>query len=518
MTRLERTRLFGSVDRRSFLAGGAALGLVAGSAKLAFGNVPKAGGHLRLGIGAGETADNLDPAIVNNQMIQVVSFSLRNCLVEIGYDGEPLPELAESWDAGNSAKTWSFKLREGIEFHDGKPFTAADALYSIEYHRNEHSKSVAKTLLDVVDSVKIDGSGLLFELKEGSADFPYVLADYHLHMVPEGQTNFDNGMGTGAYILESFLPGEKVEMRKNPNYWKAGRGHFDTVEVRSIKDFVARQSALISGQVDLIDNIAPQSARLMQDSGNIVLQSINGAQHFALPMLVDTPPFDNVDVRTAVKLAVDRQDFLDRILGGYGRIGNDQPVSPANRFYNPDLPQREYDPDQAKFLLKKAGMENLKVKLHASDVAYAGAIDSAVLYQQYAAKAGIDIEVVREPGDGYWSNVWLKKPWCTTVWYGRPTEDWLFTLGYAKGAEWNDTHWVNDRFEVLLKEARAELDENRRREMYYEMQALVRDDGGAVIPVFADYLQAHNGTVAADRIASNYPLDGFRITERWWRA
>src|SRR3546814_151873 len=153
--------------------------------------------------------------------------------------------------------------------------------------------------------------------------------------------------GTGAYILESFLPGEKVEMRKNPNYWKAGRGHFDTAEVRSIKDFVARQSALISGEVDLIDNIAPQSARLMQDSGNIVLQSINGTQHFALPMLVDTPPFDNVDVRTAVKLAVDRQDFLDRILGGYERIGNDQPVSPANRFYNPDLPQREYDPDQA---------------------------------------------------------------------------------------------------------------------------------------------------------------------------
>ena len=506
-----------SVGRRTFLAGSAALGLAAGTSRFAVAADPKPGGHLRLGIGAGETVDNLDPAIVNNQMIQIASFSIRNCLVEINREGEPIPELAESWEAADGAKQWSFKVRKGVSFHDGKPFTPADALYSVQYHRGESSKSVAKPLLEIIDTIKVDGDSLVFTLKEGSADFPYILADYHLHMVPDGRTDFDTGNGTGAYILEKFMPGEKIELRKNPNYWKAGRGHFDTVEILSIRDSTARENALISGAVDLIDNIAPQTAKLLGSRSGITLQSINGMQHYSLPMLVDAAPFNNVDVRTAIKLAVNREEFLDKILNGYGRVGNDQPISPANRYFNPDLPQRSYDPDQAKFLLKKAGHDNLKVQLHASDAAYAGAIDSALLFQQSAAKAGIEIDVRREPADGYWSNIWLKQPWCTTVWYGRPTEDWMFTLAYSKGAEWNDTRWTNDRFEKLLSQARAELDDAKRRQMYYEMQALVRDDGGAVIPVFADYLQAHNGTVTTDKIASNYPLDGFRLTERWWR-
>jgi peptide/nickel transport system substrate-binding protein len=143
-------------------------------------------------------------------------------------------------------------------------------------------------------------------------------------------------------------------------------------------------------------------------------------------MRTDTPPFDNNDVRLALKYAVDRQQLIDKILRGRGKLGNDHPIGRSNRFYAAQLPQRVYDPDKAKFHLKKAGIE---------------------------------IEVVPEPDDGYWGNVWMKRPWCMSHWSGRATEDWMFSTAYAEGASWNDSFWQHERFNRLLKEAPAELDE-----------------------------------------------------------
>ncbi|MGE4250036.1 MAG: ABC transporter substrate-binding protein [Parvibaculaceae bacterium] len=505
-----------ALDRRSFLGAAFALGVAAGLTPARA--QPKSGGLLRMGLGSGETQDDLDPATVNNPMTQVMSFSLRNCLVEIDRDNNAVPELAESWSVDKGAKRWVLKVRDGVQFHDGKPFTAADAVYSIDYHRGQNSKSAAKPLLASIESVRADGRDLIIDLTEGSADFPFVLADYHLHMIPEGTKDFRNGMGTGPFLLESFDPGVRARLKKNPNYWKAGKGHFDEVEILSLKDVAARQNALITREVDLIDNLAPNITKLLEKQPGITVNVINGMQHYSFPMHCDTPPFDNVDVRIALKLAIDREDMVRKILSGYGKIGNDQPISSVNRYFDKSIPQYVYDPDKAIFHLKKAGAEGLKVQLHASDAAYAGAVDSAQLYREHAAKAGIDLEVVSEPADGYWSNVWLKKPWMITIWYGRPTEDWMFTMAYAAQAEWNDSRWNNPRFEQLLKDARAELDDNKRRTMYGDMQRLLHDQGGAVIPAFAAYLQAHNGTIASDGIATNYPLDGFRLTERWWRA
>ncbi|MER9959149.1 peptide ABC transporter substrate-binding protein, partial [Mesorhizobium australicum] len=118
---------------------------------------------------------------------------------------------------------------------------------------------------------------------------------------------------------------------------------------------------------------------------------------------------------------------------------------------------------------------------------------------------------------GYWSNVWMKKPWCMAYWSGRATEDLMFSSGYSKNTSWNETHWTNERFETLLVAARAELDEEKRRAMYWEMQQIVSDDGGAIIPVFASYVAAHSSKVGhPDVIGRNYDMDGSKITERWW--
>lgn len=235
-------------------------------------------------------------------------------------------------------------------------------------------------------------------------------------------------------------------------------------------------------------------------------------------MHCDTAPFSDVNVRLALKHVIDRQELVDKILLGHGRVANDHPIAPANRYFAAGIPQRTYDPEMAKSLLKKAGVGSLKIQLSASNAAFGGAVDAALLYQASAARAGIEIEVVREPDDGYWDNVWLKKPWSMSYWTGRPTEDWMFSQAYAADATWNESRWKNPRFNELLVAARTELDDAKRREMYGEMQLLCRDDGGAVIPMYANYVWATVAAVAHEEtVAANWDLDGNLCIERWWR-
>jgi peptide/nickel transport system substrate-binding protein len=215
--------------------------------------------------------------------------------------------------------------------------------------------------------------------------------------------------------------------------------------------------------------------------------------------------------------------MVKKILLGHGAMGNDHPISTANPYHAGGLAQRTYDPDKAKFHLKKAGMEGVKLDLGTSDAAFAGAVDAALLLKDSAAKAGLNINVVREPKDGYWSNVWNKKPWCVSYWGGRPTEDWMFTAAYVAESKWNETAWTTgkaaDRFNKVVVAARSELDTNKRREMYFECQSLVNDDGGAVIPMFANYIHAVSNKIAHDdQVAANYENDGAKNVERWWFA
>jgi peptide/nickel transport system substrate-binding protein len=235
-------------------------------------------------------------------------------------------------------------------------------------------------------------------------------------------------------------------------------------------------------------------------------------------MLVDTKPFDDRNVRTALKYAIDRDQLVKTIFYGHGLVGNDNPIAPAMKYaVNPE-PVHSYDPDKARHYLKQAGLDSLKLDLHVSDAAFVGAVDAAALYKESAAKAGIDINIVREPADAYWDNVWRRKSWCACYWWGRATCDWMFSTTYATGGSYNDTHWSNDRFDKLLSQARGELDENKRAAQYAEMQQLVHDDGGTIVLVFNNYVTAGSKKLAHGKIASNTEVDGFRLPERWWFA
>ena len=197
---------------------------------------------------------------------------------------------------------------------------------------------------------------------------------------------------------------------------------------------------------------------------------------------------------------------------------NYNPIAPAIKYSVDPSPRYSYDPDKSKFYLKKAGLSTLKVDLSVADAAFNGAVDAGVLYQQHAKAAGIDINVVREPDDGYWDNVWLKKPWAASYWNGRPTCDWMLTAVYAKGAAWNETHWANPRFNDLLVAARGETDDHKRAAMYAEIQQLVHDDGGTVVMVFNNYVEGHSKRLAHGPVGANWEADGMKIAERWWMA
>jgi len=519
---LEKLFLQGKMSRREFLSRAAALGLSAAIvpslwAAPARAATPKQGGRLRLGLAGGATTDSMDPATITDMMMQVINQGqIRNTLVEIDHANNPIPELAESWEATPDAKQWVFKLRKGVEFHNGKTMDAADVVYSINHHRGENTKSAAKGIVEPIADIKADGKEtVVFTLTGGNADFPYILSDYHLTISPAG-SNFLDGMGTGGYILKDYEPGVRCFVVRNPNYFKPDRAHFDEVETLGIADVNARTNALKTGQIDVMNRCELKTVHLLKRSPGIQVMQQNGFKHYTFAMLCNTPPYDDNDVRLAMKYAIDREQMVKTILRGYGTVGNDHPISPANRYHADDLPQRTYDPDKAKFHLKKAGMEQAVFHLHCADAAFEGALDAGVLYKEQAAKAGVTIEVVREPNDGYWSNVWMKKPWCAVFWGGRPTEDMMFSTAYAEDASWNDTFWKNKRFNELLVAARAELDETRRGAMYKEMQQIVRDDGGVVVPMFAADLSAATDRIEHGPLAANWELDGFRCAERWW--
>jgi peptide/nickel transport system substrate-binding protein len=488
--------------------------------KKAHAATPKEGGRLRLGMAGGAISDNLDPQTFNDISGQMTSMGLlRNCLVEQDYKGNAIPELAESFEPSADAKQWVFKLRKGIEFHNGKTFDADDALYSINYHRGEDSKSPVKVLLEIVKDLRKDGQNtIIFDLKSGSADFPYIMASTRLPMFPAGTTDFEDGNGTGAYILKSFEPGVRMFATKNPNYWKSGRGHFDEVEITYIADVNARTTALKTGKIDVMNRPDRKTAHLLDREANLQIVEVPGGLLYCFPMLTDVPPYDNNDVRSALKYCVDRQEMLKKILNGYGQIGNDHPIAPTVKFYGTDIPQRQYDPDKARYHMKKAGMLDHTFSLHTADAAFEGAVDAALLWKESAARAGINLKVVKEPNDGYWNSVWMKKPFSASFWFSRATADWMFTIEYAADAKWNDMHWKHARFNKLLVEARAELDNKKRQEMYYEMQTIVRDEGGVVIPMIANMVDAASTKLKFENPAGNWELDGMRVCERWWFA
>ncbi|WP_227318335.1 ABC transporter substrate-binding protein [Cedecea davisae] len=511
-----------NISRRSFIntaaliGAGTALSLspLAGFAAEA---APKKGGVLKLGMSGGNTSDSLDPTLFSDWVPLNQAYMLMNGLVEIDENNQAIPELLESWEAKPGAQEWTFKVRSGVTFHNGKTLSVEDILYSINLHRGDQSRSAIKTQLASIKELKKSGDNeISIVLDGGNADLPFLLADYHLVVVPDGFTDWKHPIGTGGFVFDQYQPGVRSFFKRNPNYWKPNRAFVDAVEVLVINDATARTNALISGQVHAINRVDFKTVDFLKRSPALNIVRSSGGQHFTFLMDCRVAPFNNNDVRMAIKYGIDREKLLATVLRGYGALGNDHPIPKTDRFFNKSLAQRAYDPDKAKFYLQKAGLSTLPLELSSSDAAFAGALDAAALFQSEASAAGIQVNIKRQPADSYWDDVWMKAPFSMGYWGGRPTADQMFSTAWQSTAKWNDSHWKNEKFDSLLLQARSLLDDQKRAEIYGELQTIAHDDGGAMIPLFGDYLDAASKKVGGVKPHPLFNFMGGRLAERVW--
>ena len=488
-------------SRRRFVEGSAAVAgalALGGTAPLltACGSSKKASGHLKVGVDGISTTSVLDPsfATATGQFTNIRSYG--SALVQSNKDGGVSPSLAESWES-DDAQTWIFKLRKGVEFHNGKSFGAEDVVATIDSIRSGTSKSPAKGEADKIEEIKASGDGkheITIKLEAPNADLPVVFNETGFVILPKGGDRND-GIGTGPYKLEYFEPGVSTGFQRFENFFEPEyKGFSASIEYQAIQDPASRVNALKTGDVHLIAKIPASSAPGILEDDSLQLFRVKGKGHYTIPMDVRKEPFSNNDVRLALKYAVKREEMVEKILFGYGSVGNDQPIGAGDEFFNDDIPQRDYDPDKAQFHLKKSGYEGA-IPLHVANAAFPNAVSAAQLFAESAKQAGVNIKVIRTPDDGYWDKVWMQKSWSFSYWSGRPAAGQMFSIGYHPSSAWNETFWDNAEFNKLFDEGRRETNTSKRKKIYGEMQRIMVEEGGTIIPIFNDYLDAASNDV-----------------------
>lgn len=484
---------------------------------------PKRGGFARFATNDGSQTDSLDPITWPGSFTgSALGGGMCNNLTELLPDRSVAGDLAQSFEGSDKSKKWIFKLKSGLSFHNGKSLTAEDVVASIRHHMGPNTKSPAKAILASVAEVKADDkTTVVFTLSESNPDLPYMLSDYHLPIMPakaDGAMDISAPIGSGPFVMERWTPGMPAKMKRNPNYHKPNRPYLDEVEFLPIADVTARTNALLTGEVQFANNLDIKTLSLLQRNPNVRVQRIPSLRHFAFDMNTQVAPFNNPDVRLALKYAIDREEIVSKVLLGNGTVGNDNNVAKSMKFWAETPPQYRYDVAKAKQHLQKAGLNSVTVDLSVANAAFPGAMDAALLFKDQAAKAGIVVNIVREPDDGYWSKVWRQKNFVGVDWYGRATVDWLYTTTLAKGAAWNDTKFDHARFNELLAQGRVETDDAKRAAIYAEMQQIVHDEGGMIIVAFASYINGVSNKLQHGEVGGIYPLDNFKLAERWWMA
>ena len=526
LKKLELLLTQGKISRREFLAKISALGLMATlssgllttpAGAAASTQEPKRGGVLKAGLQGGESTDSIDPATIQNLAMVGFCKAWGEYIIAFARDGSLEPRIAEEWGPSRGGKVWTFKIRRGIEFHNGKTVTASDVAMTLERHSDEKSKSGALGILRSIENISVNGDEAIVTLTDPNVDFPYLLTDYHLIVQPNGGKDDPTaGVSAGPYKVAFHEPGVRHGAERFKNYWQPENlGFADQVEVKVLNDMNARIAALKSGQVHLINSVDPKVVSFLKQSQDVIIHNSASPVHYAFLMHCNTAPFDNNDLRMALKLAVDRKDMVNKILQGFGSLGNDFPVNQTYPLFPDDIEQREFDPDRAAFHYRKSGHDG-PILLRTSEAAFPGANDAAQLFQQSCAKANIKIKIQRSPSDGYWSEVWNVLPFSTCHWGGRPTQDMIYSAGYLSTAPWNDTRFHNKRFDQLLIATRGELDQDKRKQMYREMAVLVRDEGGSINPMFTDVIDAVRAEVGGYTPGKTQEMmDGFALSRCW---
>ncbi|MDE2262624.1 MAG: ABC transporter substrate-binding protein [Gammaproteobacteria bacterium] len=479
-------------------------------------DTPRVGGRIRVASVASSLVDTLDPAKGALSTDYARQYMVYSGLTQFDSRLGAQPGLAEQITS-DDATLWTVKLRSGVEFHDGKPLTPADVVYSLLRHKDPAVASQAFTIAQQFADVRASGPDQIqIRLTAANLDLPVILADAHFLIIKDGTTDFRTAVGTGPYRCVDFNPGVRTVGRRNPNYWKPGRPYLEEIELIGIGDESSRVDALLAGDVQLVNGVNPRSVRRIRASGDCRVHETPSGLYTDLVMRQDMIPTGNPDFVLAMKYLLDREEILRAVFLGHAVLANDQPVPPSSRYFNPQIPQRVHDPDRARFHLRRADLPSgARLAMYASPAAELS-VEIAALIQDSASRVGLDLAVDRVPPDGYWSNQWRKHPLTFGNVNPRPTVDMLFSTFFKSDSPFNECGWKNARFDQLLLAARSERDDEKRKQMYWEMQAIVHDQCGLAIPAFNSILDGLDRRLKGYGSIPIGGLMGYNFAEYVW--
>jgi peptide/nickel transport system substrate-binding protein len=479
---------------------------------------PKPGGRLRIAMIGGGGTETLDPNAAVPNIDSARATCLFNRLTRLKPDLSLELELAESFEPNKNATQWTLRLRDGVEWHDGSPLVADDVLYTLQRMGAKDSTLFGKNVTNLIDLGKVsklDDRTLRLPLKSASASFPELFQAPQMMIVKDGETDFNkNPIGTGPFMFASFTPGQNSLFKKNPNYWESGLPYVDELVITSTPDPTARLNALLAGQVDAMEQLSFEQAKTQKSAGRIRVLEATGSSMVPIYMATTLDPFKDARVRQAMRLIADRDALLATVQLGLGAVGNDH-YGRGFANYNDQLPQRKQDIEQAKSLLKSAGQSDLRVTLFSSS-AGPGMLESATVFAEQAKAAGVTVKVDNGPADTYFGPKYLKQNFAQTQWPTFSIYSW-YQQAMAPSAPFNETHWADPRWNSVLKQAEATVDDAKRKELYFELAKIEYDSGGYLIwgfyPLFDGLAKNVGGAVpSAANELSNFKFSG------WWLA
>ena len=427
-----------------------------------------------------------DPALISSDSEVFVANHVYDYLVDIDEASNPVPRLATSWNQSSDGLTWTFKLADGVEFHDGSDFSADDVIWTYNRLRDPDAGYPTANLYSNIVDVTVTGDlEVTFELENPNPFFLYDLSDNHSLMMKAGTTDPTNFNGTGPFVVTSYAPEDRIEMAANENYFRPSLPKLDGLEVLFFNEDSAAIDALKGGQVDLVMRMSTALFESLKNQQGIKTYDIATNGFDLIRLRSDRAPGNDPRVIQAFKLATDRQIIHSLVQQGYGSVGNDSPIGPLyGAYHDSSVSPSERDVDAARRLLADAGYpDGIELVLHAPDTG--GRPDLAAVLQQQWSEAGIDVELSIEPESVYYgADGWLEVNLGITGWGSRPYPQFYLDVMLISGAAWNEAHFADSEFDGLAKIAGTTLDENERVEAYSKIQELLATRGPIIIPYY----------------------------------
>ncbi|MCY3865796.1 MAG: ABC transporter substrate-binding protein [Chloroflexi bacterium] len=429
------------------------------------------------------TPAQLDPRSVSGMSEIAILNALYDYLFETDASSNLAPALAASWERNDDGTRYTLQLVRNALFHDGSPLTAHDVLWSIQWQLDAGG-TIADVLAGLESLEAVGDHTVIFNLKAPDPDFLYRLTEYKIVMLKAGAQNAGIEFnGTGPFIMDEMIPGDRLVMKANPNYWRGAPG-IETLEFLFFDD---QQAAIAAVQGGIADGILRlDNFSFLNFSGDYRFNSVDlpTNAHHMTRIRADRPPGDDIRVRQAFKLATDRRAVWERVQLGFGAVGKDSPIGPSfAQYFLDDVEPPQRDPAAAATLLAEAGYPNgLDMTLHVPNSGVMPDFAQAMAAQWQ--EAGIRVEIELEEENEYWVQKWLEVDLGVTWWGDRVSPQIYLDLAYRSDATWNESHWQDDRLDALIDFTRSALDQDARTEAYQEIQRLFLEEGPIIVPYF----------------------------------